>query len=147
MSAVPYLAAAFFMIAMGRSADRRDERRWHLAIPLVLGAAGLAIAAIAAADPMLSLLGMTLATMGALTGLPMFWPLTNGYLSAAAAAGGFALINSIGQAAGFFSPYLVGWIKDASGGTEAALLALAGALLLGMVLVLCTPARPAAFRA
>jgi MFS family permease len=141
MSAVPYLAATIFMIVMGRSADRRAERRWHLALPLMLGAAGLTIAAGATADPMMSLFGMTLAAMGALTGLPMFWPLTNGHLGAGAAAGGFALINSIGQIAGFVSPYAVGWTKDLSGGTAAALLMLAGAMLVGTVLVLRVPVR------
>jgi D-galactonate transporter len=141
MSAVPYGTATIFMIAMGRSADRRAERRWHLALSLMLGAAGLTIAACATADPMLSLSGMTLAAMGALTGLPLFWPLTSARLSAAAAAGGFALINSIGQIAGFVSPYAVGWIKDFSGGTADALLMLAGAMLVGTVLALRVPAR------
>jgi D-galactonate transporter len=143
MSAVPYFAAVIFMIAMGRSADRRQERRWHLAIPLAIGIAGLIIAATANGSPGISLLGMTLAAMGALTGLPMFWPLTNSFLSTAAAAGGFALINSTGQMAGFVSPYLVGWIKDISGGTQAALFALAFAMAVGMVLTLRIPARTA----
>ncbi|WP_218647316.1 MFS transporter [Sphingobium lactosutens] len=140
MSAIPYLAAVIFMIMMGRSADRRQERRWHLTIPLTIGLTGLIIAATATGNPGLSLFGMTLAAMGALTGLPMFWPLTNSYLSAAAAAGGFALINSTGQLAGFVSPYLVGWIKDASGSTQAALFTLAIALAVGVLLTLRIPA-------
>jgi MFS-type transporter involved in bile tolerance (Atg22 family) len=79
--------------------------------------------------------------MGALTGLPMFWPLSGGFLSAAAAAGGVALINSIGQLAGFLSPYLVGWIKDATNSTDLALYILAGVMMAGVVLVLRIPAR------
>ena len=143
MSAIPYLTAVFFMVAMGRSADRRQERRWHLAIPLAVGAVGLLIAAIATDNPLLSLVGMTLAAMGALTGLPMFWPFTNSYLGVTALAGGLALINSTGQVAGFVSPYLVGWIKDTTGGTEYALYALALAMVTGMVLVLRIPAQTA----
>ena len=139
MSAVPYLAATLFMIAMGRSADRRRERRVHLAAPLVLGALGLGIAAAVGHHPALSLLGMTLGSMGALAGLPLFWPLANARLSAAAAVGGLALINSTGQIAGFASPYFVGLVKDATGGTGAALGVLATALLAGAVLVLRTP--------
>lgn len=141
MTAIPYLAAVFFMVAMGRSADRRQERQWHLIIPLGIGSAGLLIAASATGDPLISLLGMTLATMGALTGLPMFWPLTHGFLTAATAAGGLALINSTGQIAGFVSPYLVGWIKDSTGDTALALYALAGAMLIGIILVLRIPAQ------
>ena len=140
MSAIPYLAAVIFMVAMGRSADRRQDRRWHLIISLAIGVAGLLIAASATGNPAISLVGMTLATMGALTGLPMFWPLTNRFLTAAAAAGGLALINSTGQIAGFVSPYLVGWIKDETGDTALALYVLAGAMLIGIMLVWRTSA-------
>lgn len=79
MSAIPYLAAAVFMLLMGHSADRRRERRWHLVIPLLMGAAGLCIAASVTDNLALALFGMTLATMGAVSGLPLFWPLTNGF--------------------------------------------------------------------
>lgn len=71
--------------------------------------------------------------------MPLFWPLTNGFLTAAAAAGGLALINSTGQVAGFVS-YLVGWIKDTTHSTQLALYVLAGAMLLGAALVLRVPA-------
>jgi D-galactonate transporter len=141
LSAIPYFAAAIFMIVVGRSADARHERRWHLAVPMLMGVGGLLIAANFAASPVVSLIGLTLATMGALTGLPMFWPLSSGYLSPAAAVGGLALINSIGQIAGFASPYLVGWIKDATGSTTMALYILAVVILVGVMLVLRVPSR------
>lgn len=141
LSAVPYLAAAVFMLVVGRSADRRRERRWHLAAPMLMGGGGLAIAAVWAGSPTIAMLGLTLAAMGSLTSLPMTWPLTAGYLSAAAAAGGVALINSIGQVAGFLSPYMVGWIKDATNSTDAALFTLAGITVIGALLVSSVPAR------
>ncbi|MBU3077387.1 MFS transporter [Sphingomonas quercus] len=139
LSAIPYLAAVIFMVAMGHSADRRRERRWHLVVPLALSLAGLLIAA-AAQDPGVSLAGMTLATAGALTGLPLFWPLANSQLSAATAAAGFALINSCGQIAGFVSPYLIGLIKDSTGNTATALIALAAGMSIGALIVVCVPA-------
>ncbi len=141
LSAIPYLAASIFMIVVGRSADARRERRWHLAVPMLMGVGGLVIAANFASSTAVSLLGLTLATMGALTGLPMLWPLSSGYLSPAAAAGGLALINSIGQIAGFVSPYLVGWIKDATGSTNVALYILSAIILVGVALVLRVPAK------
>ena len=136
LSAIPYLAASIFMILVGRSADARAERRWHLAIPLLMGATGLILAATFASDILIAMSGLTLATMGALTGLPMLWPLSSRYLSAAAAAGGLALINSTGQIAGFVSPYFVGWIKDSTHSTNPALYALAGVMVLGALLTL-----------
>lgn len=141
LSAIPYLMACFFMLLVGRSADRLRERRWHLAVPMLMGFGGLLLATLAAEIPALAMLGLTLATMGTLTSLPMFWPLPNAYLSNAAAAGGLALINSLGQIAGFVSPYLVGWIKDFTGSTHIALYILAAVLCGGTAMVLSFPAK------
>ncbi|BCI67302.1 MFS transporter [Acetobacter aceti] len=140
VSAIPYLGACFFMIAAGRSSDQRRERRWHLAIPLLMAAFGLACSAAFHDNALLSVTGLTIATAGALSGLPLFWPLSNGFLSAEAAAGGVALINSLGQLAGFLSPYFVGWIKDATGRTDMALYGLVALALLGVMIVLRIPA-------
>jgi nitrate/nitrite transporter NarK len=103
---------------------------------MLMGAVGLLIAVNFAANPAIAILGLTLATMGALTGLPMFWPVPTAMLSAGAAAGGLALINSMGQMAGFLSPYLVGWVKDSTGSTDAALYLLAGVIVCGSLLAL-----------
>ena len=136
ISAIPYLLAAVFMLLVGRSADLRKERRWHLVVPMLMGAIGLVIAVNFATQPAIAILGLTIATMGALTGLPMFWPVPTAMLSAGAAAGGLALINSMGQMAGFLSPYLVGWVKDATGSTDVALYVLAAVIVAGSVLAL-----------
>jgi D-galactonate transporter len=141
LSAIPYLAASVFMVFLGRSADSRRERRWHLAVPVLMGVAGLMIAANFASSTTVAMLGLTLATMGIFTAMPMFWPVSSAFLTASAAAGGVALINSLGQCAGFLSPYLIGWIKDATHSTDLALYILAGALLVGGVLVLRIPAK------
>jgi len=141
LSALPYLFAGVFMIVVGRSADARRERRWHLAVPMLMALAGLLLAAHFSSNVVVVMIGLTLATMGALTGLPMFWPLPAAFLGSAAAAGGLALINSLGQVAGFVSPFLVGWIKDATGSTDTALYILSSVLLVGAILVMTVPAR------
>lgn len=129
------------MVLVGRSADRRRERRWHLSAPLLMALVGLLMAANFSDNAVIVLVGLSLATMGALTGLPMFWPLPAAFLGSAAAAGGLALINSMGQVAGFVSPFLVGWIKDATGSTDVALYILSTVLFIGAMLVLVVPAR------
>ena len=141
LSAIPYLFAGVFMVLVGRSADRRRERRWHLSAPLLMALAGLLLAANFSDNVVLVMIGLSLATMGALTGLPMFWPLPAAFLGSAAAAAGLALINSMGQIAGFLSPFLVGWIKDATGSTDMALYILSTVLFIGAMLVLVVPAR------
>lgn len=141
LSAIPYFMACGFMVYVGRSADARRERRWHLAVPMLMGGAGLILAAQFAGNPVIAMIGLSLATMGALTGLPMFWPLPAAFLGSAAAAGGIALINSLGQIAGFVSPFLVGWIKDSTHSTDVALYILSGVLFVGALLVMRVPAR------
>ena len=136
LSAFPYLLAVLFMIALGRSADARREHRWHLAIPLGLGAIGLAIATTAADSQIVVMTGMSLATMGALAALPMFWPLATLHLRADAAVIGIALINSTGQIAGFASPFFIGWMSTLTGSTRISLLVLAGCMLVGALLAL-----------
>jgi D-galactonate transporter len=136
LSAIPYLLAGVFMIIVGRSADLRNERRWHLVVPMLMGAIGLLIAVNFAANPTIAILGLSIATMGALTGLPMFWPMPAALLSAGAAVAGLAIINSVGQMAGFLSPYLVGFIKDQTGSTDAALYSLAGLIVVGSLVAL-----------
>lgn len=136
LSAIPYLLAGLFMILVGRSADLRNERRWHLVVPMLMGAIGLLIAVNFAGNPPIAILGLSIATMGALTGLPMFWPMPTALLSAATAVAGLAIINSVGQMAGFLSPYLVGFIKDQTGSTDAALYSLAGLIVIGSLVAL-----------
>ncbi|MBC3436511.1 MFS transporter [Pseudomonas sp. BW16M2] len=136
LSAIPYLLAGVFMILVGRSADLRNERRWHLVVPMLMGAVGLLIAVNFAGNPPIAILGLSIATMGALTGLPMFWPMPTALLTAGTAVAGLAIINSVGQMAGFLSPYLVGFIKDQTGSTDAALYALAGLIVVGSLVAL-----------
>ncbi|MYM35841.1 MFS transporter [Duganella sp. FT94W] len=141
LSAVPYLLAAVFMVWAGRSADQRHERRLHVSLPMVMGLIGLLMAANFSSNALIVMVGLSMATMGALAALSQFWSLPAAFLGSAAAAAGLALINSLGQIAGFVSPFLVGWIKDATNSTDAALYILSSVLLLGAILVLRIPAK------
>jgi sugar phosphate permease len=139
LTALPYLAASLFMLAAGRSADAANERRWHLAFPMLLGAFGLVLTVATMGHPTWSLFGLSLAAAGAITALPMFWPIGTRALGTSAAAIGVGLINSMGQIAGFVSPYLVGWIKDQTRDANLALLALSVLLIIGAAMVLLLP--------
>ncbi|KIG05538.1 MFS transporter [Caballeronia concitans] len=141
LSAIPYGAAVVGMLLVARSADRRGERRWHIAVPAFVGAIGLVLSVVWAGNTPLAMLGLTLATMGILTTLPLFWSLPTAFLAGTGAAAGIAMINSLGNLAGFLSPYLVGWLKQVTGANSSGMYMLAGFLLLGAVLVLSVPAR------
>ena len=122
------------MVLIGQSSDRHAERRWHLVVPALLGAVGLMLCGVYGNQPMLGMLALTLGTAGILSVLPVFWTLPTAFLTGASAAAGIALVNSIGNLAGFLSPYMVGLIKEATGSTTLALYMLAASMVLGAVL-------------
>ncbi|TSD87444.1 MFS transporter [Mycobacterium sp. KBS0706] len=140
ISAIPFLCAVVAMILFGQSADRRRERRWHLVIPAVMGAIGFVVAA-TATDTAVAIAFLSLAAAGVLTCAPLFWSLPTAFLHGAAAAAGIAMINSIGNLAGFVSPYAIGLLKDLTGSTEFGMYMLAVMLVLGAAAVLTTPAK------
>lgn len=127
VSAVPFVFAAFAMIYWGRRSDRTGHRIGHVASACMLCAAGLAACIfIGIEHPVIVMVALILGTMGQQAIAPTFWPLPTAMLSGVAAAGGIALINSVGNLGGFLGPYMFGLIKDATGGSDViALLAIA----------------------
>jgi nitrate/nitrite transporter NarK len=63
------------------------------------------------------------------------------FLAGASAAGGIGLITSLGNLGGFFSPYMIGWLKDLTQSSHAGMYALTGWLLLGALITWRTPAK------
>jgi D-galactonate transporter len=141
LTAIPYGVTVAVMILLGRSADRARERRWHLAIPMVFGAAGLIGAALAAGNIALAVACLTVAAAGIISSAPLFWSLPTSFLTGVAAAAGIATINSVGNLAGFVSPYVVGYLKDATHSTVAGSYVLAAVLVVGALTVLTVPKR------
>ncbi len=141
ITAVPFGAAAVAMVLVGRSADRRGERRWHVAAPALLGAAGLVASVMLAAQPVLAIAALTVAACGIFAAIPQAWSLATALVTGGAAAAGIALINSIGNLSGFVGPYAIGWLRHTTGSTGLGLGLLAGSLVIGAVLVLAMPAR------
>jgi D-galactonate transporter len=144
ISAIPWAFGVVAMYFVARSADRHMERRWHTALSCVAGAVGLVISVAFHADVMLSMFGLTLCTVGIMSALPVFWGNPTAILGGGAAAMGIALINSVGNLAGFAIPFIIGMIKDATHSTDAGLHMLAALMLLGAlaVLMLKKPAAP-----
>jgi sugar phosphate permease len=141
LTAVPYSAALITMYLVGRSSDARQERRWHLALPGLIGAIGLTLSVLNAHDTVIALAALTVAAAGIVTCIPQFYTLPPAYLHGGAAAMGLAVANSVGSIAGFISPYLLGWVKDFTGSTDIGVLVLAGSLVIGALLVFTNPAR------
>ncbi len=141
LSAVPFAVAVVTMLIVARSADKRRERRWHVALPGIAAAIGLVLSVTWAHETALAMAALTLATAGIITCLPLFWSLPTAFLAGAGAAAGIAMVNSIGNLAGFLGPYAIGWLKQATGVNDSGMYLLAAFMVLGALLALSVPAR------
>lgn len=112
------------MLAAAWSSDRMHERFYHAAASGVFIAIGFAGAALLP-QPILKIVFLGLVLIGCNMMLAPFWCLPAMVLSGGAAAVGIALINSVGNIGGFVGPYMIGFLKDATGSNTAVFLVLA----------------------
>ena len=132
-TALPYTIGTIGMLAWSWSSDRHNERRMHFVVACLLATVGL-MAVGWFSSSYWAILAMSFAAIGIYGSKPAFWPLPSAFLTGSAAAGGIALVNSIGNLGGFVGPYAVGWIKDATVSFEAGLYFLAACALASAVL-------------
>jgi ACS family tartrate transporter-like MFS transporter len=124
LTMIPYGVAAVAEIAWGQISDRMNERRWNLFVGCVLSAAGLVIAGLTMGS-WWAMVGMTIAACGFYGTKGPFWAMPGMFLTGPAAAAAIAWINSIGNLGGFFGPWYVGFMKDATGSYAGGLYGLA----------------------
>ena len=141
LTSLPYLCAIFAMLLVARSGDKHQERRWHLAMPMLAGALGLSLAAALGSNVTLSILSLCLAASGILAASSLFWMLPTTLLGGVSAAAGIAAINSFANLAGFCSPYLIGWVTTTLGSSAVGMYLITGVLAFGAFLVFRVPAR------
>nr|MCH9734376.1 MFS transporter [Actinomycetes bacterium] len=141
ITAIPYTFAAVAMYVWSRHADRTGEHVWHVAIPAFVG--GLAIpAALYLNSPVLVMIPVVITAMAIYCAIPCFWALPSHFLTGTAAAAAIALINSIGNLAGFAGPYVTGALHDATGSDKLGLWAVGAMMMLSGVLVIVLRAAP-----
>lgn len=138
LAAAPSLCGLAAMLINGAWSDYTGRYRLHVAAPAILAAAGWSLVALAP-SPAWALAGMCLAYMGMMSMLPPFWSLPTSFLSGAAAAGGIALINSLGNVGGLLGPWTVGSIRQETGSHFCGLLVLSGTLFAGGLLAFFAP--------
>ncbi len=136
LTAVPYICGAISMVVVGRLSDASGERRKYVAGLLTLGALGFLSAGVF--DKQTGLLIVSLGVLGAgvVASIPAFWALPPKLVTGAGAAGGIALINTLGQLGGIVSPVMVGRVRDLTGSTTPALYVIGGTSLLCALIVM-----------
>jgi ACS family tartrate transporter-like MFS transporter len=139
LSAIPYVAAMAGLVVIGTSSDRTRERRWHVAVPCLVGAIGFLLTVWLGGTLGTALVTLSIAAFGIWGALGPFWTMPPAFLRGTAAAGGIAIVNSVGNVGGFAGPFLIGWVRDTTGAFTSGLLALAAILVAGAVVAICIP--------
>ena len=135
LTMLPYTLALISMILVGRHSDRTRERRWHVVVPNIVAAIGFILCTQSGSSTVLAMIGLTLAMVGVVTALPMFWALPTSFLGGAAAASGIALVNCTGNLGGFFSPTIIGFLKTHTGTLNSGLFLISGCMMASAILI------------
>ena len=126
LTSVPYVFGTIAIVVCGHLSDSRFDRYWTLVVTCGCATLGMLFAAMLH-DSLWVLAAFGLATVGFYGMKSPFWPLPSTFLTGTALAAGLALINSLGNFAGYLGPIVVGWTKEATGSFETGLYVLAGA--------------------
>jgi nitrate/nitrite transporter NarK len=107
----------------------------HYVLNVTAGGIGLILSGVFASNPVLSVIFLSIGTLGVLGSMPVFWPLPSAFLAGTAAAAGIGIVNSIGNLGGYIGPNVAVWAKYFSQDPSAALYVIAFILFIGAVLV------------
>jgi sugar phosphate permease len=138
-AAIPQFFGIIGTVWIGRHSDRHRERRWHYVACVVAAATGMGVIVLAGGGLVPSMVGLTIAGVGWIAATPLFFTTTTEYLSKASAAGGIALISSLGNHGPAAGPSATGWITVQTGSSTISMLlvmscyVLSGAILLAVV--------------
>ncbi len=141
LTAIPSVAALLGMLFIGASSDKHRERRWHIIVPFIIGAAAIGISTFFAHNVIITVLLFSIAQAAIIGAVPVFFSLPGTFLSGTAAATGFALACSVANIAGLVSNSIMGLALDFTGSSGGALWFFAACLLLSSLLVVALPAR------
>lgn len=132
---IPMTLSLLAMLYAGSSSSKTGEKRWHGAVPMFIGAAGMGIGTFIK-DPSLNFMFVCITAIGVYSAFGVWWSYPTTFLSGTAAAGAVGLINSFGNTGGYVGPYLTGYVKDMTGGFFWAYIYLACSLAAAGVLML-----------
>ena len=135
VAALPWLCALAAAWAIPRLAARTGRHGPIAFATLGMSAAGIAVSA-HAASPVVALVALCFAAAGFIAVQPVFWAFPTAQLGGAAAAGGIALVNSLGALGGFVAPNVKTWAERTFSSTVAGLDVLATTAAVGALLFL-----------
>jgi len=143
LTSVPHVCTIVAMLVWGLRSDKHQERRWHVALPMLLAAVGWALTALPV-DPLVKLAGLCAASAGAYAAMTVFWTLPDLALPARHRAVGIAIVNAAGIVGAALNAVAIGYLHDLTGSFTSGLFYAAAVLVLGAFAVLAFPKQPGA---
>jgi len=137
-AAIPYVAAAAGMYWIGRRSDRCGERRYHCAVPAAVGALLILLYPVADGNLVLSMVLLTLAIAMMFMAYTVLWAMPSELIKGEAAAGGIALINTIGLCGGFWGPAVIGWAKTSTASVNPGMVAVGCVFLCAALVIIAS---------
>ena len=135
---IPSLVSATAMVLISRSSDRRLERKFHAALPVLAAVLALALMS-TTRSPLFAVALLSFVEIGLCGFLAPFWAMPSEFLSGYAVATGFALINSVGNLGGFVGPSVVGFMHQRTGGIYSGLAFVTACMLVSFALLVFLP--------
>ncbi|PYU65893.1 MAG: MFS transporter [Acidobacteria bacterium] len=134
---IPQLVGLVGMVLVARSSDRSLERRFHTAIPAIVGGTALLLLTMTRSS-VESIALLSLMAAGIYSFIAPFFTIPSEFLSGYSAASGIALINSVANIGAFVGPYAIGAItgktRSLSGGMAFAGVSLLASATLALLL-------------
>lgn len=135
LTAIPWTVAVIAMFFVAAQVDRRQNTLPVLMALSILAAAGWVVSPAVSHSVGLSLAALSLAMFGLMASLPVFWNLPTSAYQGGTASIAIAIVTSLGNGPGFFSPYIVGWLKEVTRSMDAAMYLFATVTLLATALL------------
>lgn len=133
MMVIPAIAGAISMSLASHHSDRTGRRTLHVLVGYLVGALGFLLCLVAP-GPGVIIMALSVNMVGERAAAGSYWALATNLLGAGAAAGGIAMINSVGNLGGLIGPKLMGYLVDRSGGYTAGLCTAAGLMVAAAIL-------------
>ncbi len=139
---IPFSLAAVGMITIGRSSDKRRERRWHYVFSMLFGASMMTLAAFWEGGIISRLIILGLAGFGFSGGVVVAWSLPAAYLKDKTAAAGIAMVSTLATMSGLFAPWLIGFMRESTGTNAGALMSIAAVMVAAaLIMIFLIPAK------
>ena len=123
------------LLGLGWHSDRRRERFWHIIVPWIIVAAAFAVLAFGA-SPTLAIIAVLLIAAMNLPSHPIFYANFTEALQERHRAVGIAAVNTFGQFSSFLCTSALGIVRDAAGGYETGLAAIAVCIATSVVVLI-----------